>query len=202
MLLSLLVGSLGLEAVIAAEWIRASRLHQEQQLAEEEESLTPYNSKDSAEKPDAQTTDQVRSGFTTKVRGWEFKIVRANRAIFHNPQVFQHLCDEEAQAGWVLVEKFDDQRVRFKRPIAFREMIQSESLPFDPYRTQYGPSGLLSSSLVTIIVFLVVTLLPAYLGYQLVTITLTSTRSGGYPQSTPQIQPSIQPTQVVPTPKS
>jgi hypothetical protein len=71
--------------------------------------------------------------------GWEFKILRANTAAFRKPEVFRQVCTEEATAGWTLVEKFDDQRLRFKRPISAR--AGDSGLEFDPYRTQYGISS-------------------------------------------------------------
>ena len=70
-------------------------------------------------------------------QGWEFKIVRSNFASFSNPAVLQKVCDEEAGAGWTLVEKFDDQRLRFKRPVSERGR---SVFGIDPYRTNYGMS--------------------------------------------------------------
>lgn len=78
---------------------------------------------------------------------WEFKIVRSNLASFKNPEVLQQVCAEEARAGWTLVEKFDNQRLRFKRPISAR--AGDVGLGIDPYRTQYGTS---SGAIVAIIV--------------------------------------------------
>ncbi len=69
---------------------------------------------------------------------WEFKIVRSNLGSFKKQEVLQQACDEEARAGWVLLEKFDDRRLRFKRPIS--ERARDAGLGFDPYRTQYGAS--------------------------------------------------------------
>jgi hypothetical protein len=66
-------------------------------MHEEEERLTTYSPEDLSQ-------------------GWEFKIVRANTRAFSKPEVMQQVCEEEAQSGWVLVEKFDDARLRFKRP--------------------------------------------------------------------------------------
>jgi hypothetical protein len=86
-------------------------------LHEEEESLTTYSSEDLSQ-------------------GWEFKIVRANMMSFRKPEVMQQVCDEEAQSGWVLVEKFDDSRMRFKRPASARTKAGVPGL--DPYRTTYG----------------------------------------------------------------
>ena len=70
---------------------------------------------------------------------WEFKIVRFILAGFRIPEVLQQVCAEEARAGWTLVEKFDNQRLRFKRPITAR--AGDAGLGFDPYRSQYGTSS-------------------------------------------------------------
>jgi len=91
----------------------------EMMLRQEEEEMTPYSDSDLGD-------------------GWEFKILRANTAAFKDPQVLKQACEEEAQAGWVLVEKFDDLRLRFKRPAGAKN--RDSYLPFDAYRTQYGMS--------------------------------------------------------------
>ncbi len=70
---------------------------------------------------------------------WEFKIVRSNLSGFKNPEVLRQVCAEEARAGWTLVEKFDNQRLRFKRPVAAR--AGDAGLGFDPYRSYYGTSS-------------------------------------------------------------
>ncbi len=69
---------------------------------------------------------------------WEFKIVRSDTAAFRKPEVLNQLIEEESRAGWVMLEKFDDSRVRFKRPRSAR--ARDALLPdgVDPYRTQYG----------------------------------------------------------------
>jgi hypothetical protein len=105
-------GGAAAAAAVAAEAERRRR--------EEEEEMTKYNDADLQE-------------------GWEFKILRSNTLAFRKPEVFQKACQEEATAGWTLVEKFDDQRLRFKRPITARE--KDSLLDFDPYRTQYGTAA-------------------------------------------------------------
>ena len=83
---------------------------------------------------------------------WEFKIVRANRPVFRNPQTLYRLLAEEARAGWTMVEKFDNSRIRFKRPQEAR--LHDPSLPpgVDPYRVHYGlPPGLFAALLVVTI---------------------------------------------------
>lgn len=71
-------------------------------------------------------------------QGWEFKIVRANRAVFRKREVLERLLAEEGRAGWSMVEKFDDSRIRFKRPQSAR--LNDGALPpdVDPYRVIYG----------------------------------------------------------------
>jgi hypothetical protein len=71
-------------------------------------------------------------------RDWEFKIVRSSTAAFRRAEVFDKLIEEESRAGWIMLEKLDDSRVRFKRPRSAR--VKDTYLPpeVDPYRTQYG----------------------------------------------------------------
>jgi hypothetical protein len=85
----------------------------------EEEEMTPY------------TADELSEG-------WEFKILRSNTKAFRKPENLKRYLEEEGQAGWVLVEKFDDNRIRLKRPASARQ--GDAILNFDPYRTQVGLS--------------------------------------------------------------
>jgi hypothetical protein len=98
-------------------------------MLREEEEMTTYS------------TDDLASD-------WEFKIVRGNTRVFRRPGALQRLLQEEAQAGWTMVEKFDDQRVRFKRPRQAR--LHDAELPpgVDPYRAHYGMSPLAFSLLI------------------------------------------------------
>jgi hypothetical protein len=88
------------------------------QIRKEEEELTPYKSDD--------------------LDGWEFKIIRANSRKFKKQEAVQRLCREEAQAGWEMVEKFDDSRIRFKRRV--EERSQDPHRTVDPYRSHIGPT--------------------------------------------------------------
>ena len=72
---------------------------------------------------------------------WEFKIVRSETGAFRRPEVFQMLLQEEAIAGWELVEKLDDRRVRFKRPASARRRDATLPPGVDPYRSTYGGSA-------------------------------------------------------------
>lgn len=88
-------------------------------LEKEEEEMTQY------------TPDELNND-------WEFKIVRANTPVFRKPKEMDRLLEEEARAGWIMLEKLDDSRIRFKRPR--RARAQDAYLPpdVDPYRTHYG----------------------------------------------------------------
>lgn len=100
---------------------------------EEEERLTNYTKDDLTE-------------------GWEFKIVRSSLGF--NKENFENLCKEEAQNGWQLLEKFDETRVRFKRPISSRENDRYATI--DPYRTTFNEDVGKVIVIIVGIVFLVV----------------------------------------------
>ncbi|MGD8455474.1 MAG: hypothetical protein PVF83_03740 [Anaerolineales bacterium] len=101
--------------IAAAHAARQARIRQEQ----EEEEMTKYTGEDLEQ-------------------NWEFKIVRAYYPAFRKADVFQSLLAEEALAGWELVEKLDDRRIRFKRRREARRKDATLPPGIDPYRTQYG----------------------------------------------------------------
>jgi hypothetical protein len=74
------------------------------------------------------------------VRGeWEFKVLASDAGAFRDPDVLRKVQAEEARAGWVLLEKLDDNQLRFKRPTSAR--MGDQALPFDAYRTTYTGGG-------------------------------------------------------------
>ncbi len=68
----------------------------------------------------------------TDTQQWEFKFLRCHR-LFSDVKFLQKAISEEAEAGWDLVEKLDDNRVRLRRPVSARENDRSREQ--DPYRT-------------------------------------------------------------------
>lgn len=203
---SLLIGSLGVEALVISRWLHQQAKRQGQRA--EEETFIRYQFDDNINHPvdisvtmanDYQTNDPLNKvKNNSRENAWEYKIVRANSDIFRNPEIFQRLCQEEAQAGWILLEKLDDQRVRFKRSYIKRDSINTKNLSFDPYRTQYGPSGNFISILGAI-AFMTLMALPAYLGFMLVSnslnrgVVLTPVVT---PSST--LSPTSEPTEYIP----
>jgi hypothetical protein len=81
---------------------------------------------------------------------WEFKIVRSERGAFRKPEVFQRLLQEEAMAGWEMVEKLDDRRVRFKRRKDARRKDATLPQGVDPYRSQFDAGA--SRTLVLVLI--------------------------------------------------
>lgn len=176
-LLTLFVGSLGVQATALGGWMRWYQSVVEKE-EKEEETLTRYESKINTEmemlgQSNHISPQGVSQGIPRELRltGWEFKIVRANRDIFRAPEVLQRLCEEEGEAGWILLEKLDDRRIRFKRPVALRDLIKPERLAIDPYRTQYGPSNK-PFVILGMLAALGAIILPAYLAFSLVSNTL------------------------------
>ncbi len=179
---SLMVGSLGLEAAILGILVSREQSVAGEKCDEEEEVLTRYESGED----NFNASENARNGNPKSDRNsddltvWEYKIVRASRDLFSNPAIFHKLCREEAEIGWILLEKLDDRRVRFKRPIGLRDAPRANLPSFDPYRSHYGPMSNAMTWAVGI-VFLSAIVLPAVLGYALVSATLSRSRSNWPP---------------------
>ncbi len=78
---------------------------------------------------------------------YEFKIIRSATGSFKHPAKLRAILDEEGKAGWELVEKFDNSRVRLKRGLEWRD--KDAALVQDPYRTTVGISeGMLALRIV------------------------------------------------------
>lgn len=106
-----------------ATLMRAARAEADRARAAEEaeeERMTPYSGTELAE-------------------GWEFKIIRSPRKLFGRPEYRERVLAEERRAGWVLVEVFDDSRIRLRRPRPAGEPEPIEG--YDPYRTTLADWG-------------------------------------------------------------
>jgi hypothetical protein len=124
----------------------AAAAEQQRRMREEEEEMTPYSRAELSQ-------------------DWEFKILRSATAGFRNSEWLRRALEEEARAGWMLLEKFDNGRIRLKRPASARE--RDGKLNFDPYRTFVGPSP----SVVAL------TIVASILGIMLVIVLLISLKA-------------------------
>ena len=117
----------------SAPMIAAAAANQaRRRLWQEEEELTPYSERDLSE-------------------DWEFKIVRSGSAAFRKPEEFAKLLEQEARFGWVLLEKLDDGRVRFKRRTGSRPRLPLGEHEGDPYRSIYGTSQSRQTAIIVLV---------------------------------------------------
>lgn len=68
---------------------------------------------------------------------WEYKIVFAREGEFAKERHLTSLLQQEAPAGWTLVEKYSDSYVRLGRPVYARNFDWQLPPSIDPYRTIY-----------------------------------------------------------------
>jgi hypothetical protein len=92
-----------------------------------------------AEKRRKEREEERMMGYSNSdLEGYEFKIVRSVTSAFSKPDVFYRVLEEEALAGWDLLEKLDDGRIRFKRPTSARRKDSMLPEGINPYRTRIG----------------------------------------------------------------
>lgn len=191
---SLLIGNLGWQSVVGSGWLRWREKATSQQQHEEEEILTCFESREDSD-ADSEKLSQGKTTVNSPSRsspmpsdpqlvGWEFKIVRANRDVFRDPDVLEKLCQEEATAGWILLEKLDNRRVRFKRLIALRNILDAEQLSYDPYRSHYG-SSFTPLTFLGAIAAITVIVIPSYFAYTFVSRIITQATKN------PPVSPSV-----------
>lgn len=99
---------------------------------------------------------------------WEFKILRSARGLFKEPERLREVLEEEARAGWIMVEKFDNSRIRLKRPPEARQ--HNRHLGFDPRRSYIGPSQGQREAKAAILIGVIVLSLAAAVGTVLLVI--------------------------------
>ena len=144
-IISTIILDVGIQSVIIDRLFRANQGIKRREEVEEE-NLTRYENHSSSDQH----------------KGWEFKILRTNSGGFRSRKVLNKVCAEEAQAGWILLEKLDDHRLRFRRPIASRD--RDQQCKIDPYRSHYGISEMVETW-TTIIVLIIIMSGAAILGF-------------------------------------
>src|SRR5262245_8576947 len=82
--------------------------------------------------------EEIMTGYTPEdlAGNWQFKIVKGT---FKTPKQIDAVQQEQAEFGWVLVEIFDHNRMRFKRPAS--EVSKDTYREGNPYRTVSKASG-------------------------------------------------------------
>jgi hypothetical protein len=92
------------------------------------------------EKKKREQEEEEMTRYTDKelTEDFEFKIVRSSTGAFKKRETVEQVIAEEALAGWKMVEKFDDNRLRFKRIASAKRNDYNLPPGVDPYRTTYG----------------------------------------------------------------
>ena len=80
-----------------------------------------------------QLEEERMTGYPEDHADWEFKIIRSPWWQFANPEARDAMLEREAQAQWELVEIFDAQRIRLRRPVSARELDGKLPDDYDPY---------------------------------------------------------------------
>src|SRR5262249_6635953 len=100
--------------------------------------LAHYGVQAEREKSNRLELEECMSGYSAQdLNGpWQFKIVRGT---FKTAEQIEAVVQEQAESGWVLVEVFDQNRIRFKRSAA--EASKDSYREGNPYATVSKASG-------------------------------------------------------------
>ena len=87
----------------------------------------------------------------------EFKTMQAQTPLFADTRKLQEVLAAEAKAGWDLLEKEDNYRIKLQRDISNRE--GDKDLDFDPYRTNVGISSILTYGITALVTLAIVSVI-------------------------------------------
>jgi hypothetical protein len=121
-----------------------------------------------------QTQEEDLPDYQEHDKGWEFKILRTRNDGFRRGKLLRLVCAEESESGWILLEKLDDNRLRFRRLVKFRETDHLAKQ--DPYRTYYGVAPRITN-FISIGIILLIMSIPAFLGFSFMQNIFKSVRT-------------------------
>lgn len=87
----------------------------------------------------------------------EYKTIQSQTPIFANTDKMHKVLEEEARAGWRLLSKEDNHKIKLQRDISNRE--NDKNLDFDAYRTSIGVSSVVTyvgTSIITLAIVLAI----------------------------------------------
>ena len=87
----------------------------------------------------------------------EFKTMQAQTPLFADNQKMQEVLAVEAKAGWDLLEKEDNYRIKLQRDISNRE--NDKNLDADPYTTTVGVSSIWTYGLTAAVTIAIVSVI-------------------------------------------
>ncbi len=84
----------------------------------------------------------------------EYKVIQATTPFFAKSANIDTVMAEEVKAGWRLLEKCDNYKLRLQRDISHR--ANDKNLSIDPYRTQVGLNNAIVYGVTTVATLFVV----------------------------------------------
>ena len=87
----------------------------------------------------------------------EYKVITSQTPMFAKQEKISEVMELEARAGWQLVEKYDNYKLRLRRKLSARE--NDKNLDFDPYRTHAGVSSVVTYGVTSAAAIVVVLLI-------------------------------------------
>lgn len=87
----------------------------------------------------------------------EYKTVQAQTPLFADTNKMQEILAEEAKAGWDLLEKEDNYRIKLQRDIDNRNA--DGNLEIDAYRSTVGVSSVFTYGITAVVTILIVSVI-------------------------------------------
>ena len=87
----------------------------------------------------------------------EYKVMQAQTPLFSDTQKMHDVLAQEAKAGWRLLEKEDNYKIRLQRDISNRE--NDANLDFDAYRSTVGVSSVLTYGATAVVTIAIVSVI-------------------------------------------
>ncbi len=87
----------------------------------------------------------------------EYKIIQSQTPMFTDTAKMHEVLEQEAKAGWRLLEKEDNYRLKLQRDISNR--ANDADLDFDAYRTTVGVSSTVTKGMTAILTMAIVSVI-------------------------------------------
>lgn len=87
----------------------------------------------------------------------EYKVIQSQTPLFADTSKMHEVLIEEAKAGWRLLEKEDNYKIRLQRDISHR--VNDTNLGFDAYRTTVGVSSVVTYGVTALVTLAIVSLI-------------------------------------------
>ncbi len=87
----------------------------------------------------------------------EYKVIQAQTPLFSDTAKMHEILDQEARAGWQLLEKEDNYRIKLQRNISHRD--NDKNLDFDAYRSNVGVSSVVTYGVTAVVTIAIVSII-------------------------------------------